>query len=54
MEAFLEELALHQITLPVASDTRVCTTLLDGYTGDMTELIEPAGEFWGGCVTIRG
>lgn len=42
IQAFLDEQKIHHISICVRKATRTCTTLLDKFTGDMTELIEPA------------
>ncbi|KAJ3053565.1 hypothetical protein HK097_003942 [Rhizophlyctis rosea] len=43
IQRVLDEKGIHQISVPVAKGTRTCTTVLDKRTGEMTELIEPAG-----------
>jgi fructose-1-phosphate kinase PfkB-like protein len=39
----LSEKNIHQVNIPTKKATRTCTTILDKYVGDMTELIEPTG-----------
>lgn len=43
ISAYLDELHIEHITIPLSKTTRTCTTVLDKNTGAMTELIEPAG-----------
>lgn len=42
-EAFLDEVGIHHVTIKLGKTTRTCTTILDLLSGNMTELIEPAG-----------
>nr|KAJ3419491.1 hypothetical protein HK105_006892 [Polyrhizophydium stewartii] len=44
IQAFLDESKIHHISIQVRKATRTCTTVLDKRTGEMTELIEPAGK----------
>jgi fructose-1-phosphate kinase PfkB-like protein len=39
IEAYLDELEIDHVTIPLSKTTRTCTTVLDRQTGDMTELI---------------
>ena len=43
IEAYMNELHIEHVTIPLSKTTRTCTTVLDKKTGNMTELIEPAG-----------
>lgn len=40
---YLDELSVEHFTIAISKTTRTCTTVLDMKTGEMTELIEPAG-----------